>query len=89
MGITYKMLKNNNETVVEKTDTEKNLGVVFDSKLSLFREHMTSKIKIANMNLALIFRSFTYMDKEMFLQLYKSIVRPHLEYASSVWSPEF
>ena len=69
MGITYKMFKNNNETVVEKTDTEKDLGLVFDSKL-LFREHMTSKIKIANRNLGLIFRSFTYMDKEMFLQLY-------------------
>ena len=25
----------------------------------------------------------------MFLQLYKSIVIPHLEYASSVWSPHF
>lgn len=86
MGITYKMYKNNSETVVEKADTEKDLGVVFDSKL-LFREHIASKIKIANRNLGLIFRSFTYMDKEMFLQLYKSIVRPHLEYASSVWSP--
>ena len=25
----------------------------------------------------------------MVLQLYKSVVRPHLEYASSVWSPQF
>ena len=25
----------------------------------------------------------------MFLSIYKSIVRPHLEYASSVWSPMF
>ena len=33
MGITYKMYKNNSETVVEKADTEKGLGVVFDSKL--------------------------------------------------------
>ena len=27
------------------------------------------------------------MDKEMFLNLYKSIVRPHLEYAVTVCSP--
>ena len=25
----------------------------------------------------------------MFLSIYKSVVRPHLEYASSVWSPLF
>jgi hypothetical protein len=25
------------------------------------------------------------MDKDMFLTLFKSIVRPHLEYGSSVW----
>ena len=44
MGITYKMFKNNSETVVEKADIEKDLGVVFDPKL-LFREHIASKIK--------------------------------------------
>ena len=37
--------------------------------------------------LGLIFRTFTFMDKDMFLNLYKSLVRPHLEYATSVWSP--
>ena len=26
------------------------------------------------------------MDKEMFRPLYKSIVRPHLEYGSNIWS---
>jgi methylaspartate ammonia-lyase len=26
------------------------------------------------------------MDKDMFLQLFKSLVRPHLEYGSTVWS---
>ena len=36
MGLTYKMYKNNSETVVEKNDKEKDLEVVFDSKL-LFR----------------------------------------------------
>ena len=40
-------------------------------------------------NLGLIFRTFTYMDKDIFMHLYKSLVRPHLEYASSVWSPVY
>ena len=34
----------------------------------------------------MIKRSFTYMDKNMFTTLYKSIVRPHLEYGSNIWS---
>ena len=27
------------------------------------------------------------MDKNTFVNLYKSLVRPHLDYANSVWSP--
>lgn len=34
----------------------------------------------------MIKRCFCNMDKEMFLPLYKSIVRPHLEYGSNIWS---
>ena len=37
----------------------------------------------------MIFKSFTYIDREVFLNLYKSLVRPHLEYATPVWSPMF
>jgi hypothetical protein len=36
---------------------------------------------------AMIRRSFDHMDKDMFLVLYKSIVRPLLEYCTPVWSP--
>ena len=43
----------------------------------------------ANQILGLIFRTFTYMDREMFLNLYKSLVRPHVEYATSIWSPVY
>ena len=32
--------------------------------------------------------SFSYLDKELFLLIYKSMVRPHLEYANSIWSPK-
>ena len=37
--------------------------------------------------MGLIRRSFTYLDKESFTKLYTALVRPHLEYAQSVWSP--
>ena len=50
-------------------------------------EDITSKVNIANRNVGIVFRTFTYIDQEMFLNLYKSIIRPHLEYATPVWSP--
>ena len=68
-------------------DSEKDLGVIIHVDKSLtFTEHINFKIKIANRNLGLIFRTFTYLDKDIFMNLYKSLVRPHLEYASSEWS---
>ena len=35
--------------------------------------------------MGLIRRSFTYMDKSSFTTLFKSFVRPHLEYANATW----
>ena len=37
--------------------------------------------------MGLIRRTFTYIDEPTFLMLYKALVRPHLEYANSVWNP--
>ena len=58
-----------------KVDSGKDLGVIIDKNLN-FREHITSKINIANRNVGIIFRTFTYLDPEMFRNLYKSLVRP-------------
>ena len=35
----------------------------------------------------LLWRTFEYIDEEMFMTLYKTMVRSHLEYAAPVWSP--
>ena len=72
------------EKMLEYVDSEKDLGAIIDKSLS-FGEHISSKISIANRNLGLIFRTFTYMNKDMF----KSLVCPHLEYATRVWTPQF
>ena len=39
------------------------------------------------MILGLIKRNFSYIDRDVFNKLYKSLVRPHLEYAQEVWQP--
>lgn len=68
------------------SEEERDLGVILDPKLT-FETHMWSKIKKANSIMGVIRRSFTYMDDPIFLSLYKSLVRPHLEYANQAWSP--
>ena len=60
--------------------------MVFDDELK-FNEHIALKVKKANQAVGMIRNTFTYLDKGIFLVLYKSFVRPHLEYSSVVWSP--
>ena len=72
--------------LLEHSTEEKDLGVIIDSKLS-FEQHISAKVKQANRMAGLIRRSFEYMDKKMFKQLFTSMVRPHLEYAAAVWNP--
>ena len=62
---------------IEKVKEENDLGVMIDSKLN-FRQHISKKVPIANRNLGIIHRTFTYLNQEMFLSLYKAMVRPHL-----------
>ena len=39
--------------------------------------------------LGLISRTITYRNPNILLNLYKSLVRPHLDYCSSVWNPYY
>ena len=49
--------------------------------------HVAECAKKANRVLGMIKHTFTFMDKEMFLTLYKTLVRPQMEYCQEVWSP--
>jgi ribonuclease P/MRP protein subunit RPP40 len=52
-----------------------------------FDEHIYAKINKAYSMLGIIKRNFRTISDESFVLLYKSLVRPHLEYANVVWSP--
>ena len=82
------MISGQERIQIEQVKVEKDLGAISDEKL-LFRKHISKKSAIANRNLGLIFKSFTYLNKEMFMCLYKALVRPHLEYATQVWAPMY
>ena len=60
----YIMETPNGPIKVEKVDCEKDLGVMFDRNMK-FGEHISSKVSKANQILGLIFRTFTYMDREI------------------------
>ena len=83
---TYVMVNNNGQSNIDTCDNEKDLGVIFDRNLS-FDAHIQSVTSKANRILGIIKRTFTFMDVDTFLRLYKTMVRPHLEYANAVWAP--
>ena len=39
--------------------------------------------------LGVINRTITYKSTDIMLRLYKSVVRPHLEYCTTAWNPHF
>ena len=48
---------------------------------------MQEKIKKANNIMGLIRRTFINLEDDIFLKLFKALVRPHIEYANTTWSP--
>ena len=66
----------------------KDLGVLMDNELS-FKEHYNCMIAKAFQMLGFIFRIGNEMSVNTLRVLYCSLVRPCLEYASTVWSPYY
>ena len=75
-----------NGHVLEAINSEKDLGVMIDNSLK-FHIHTASATKKANQILGVIKRSYRTRDKNTMATLYKSMVRPHLEYGNVIWGP--
>lgn len=82
----YRVKDGANMSAMERVESEKDLGVTFDDRLS-FGVHIVEKVNKANRMLGLIRRSFYFLDEQSLVILYKAMVRPHLEFSQSVWSP--
>jgi hypothetical protein len=70
-----------------ESEAEKDLGVTVDNKLA-FKKHVSQSTAKANRTVGIIRRSFTNLSEKTFVTLYKSLVRPALEYGHSVWNPQ-
>ena len=82
----YNIVSNGIYVDIEECQEERDLGVLFDQQLK-FDRHIQSAINKANKMLGIIKRSFSYLDSDMLIRLYKALVRPHLEYCNVIWSP--
>ena len=74
---------NLNNIDLDNIESIKDLGVIFDSHLK-FKLHISDKVNKAYSILEI---NFTFLDKDSFIVLYKSMVRSHLEYANCIWYP--
>ena len=66
----------------------RDLGVIISKDLE-WDHHVISATNKANRKLGMIKHSFNYLDVTTLKLLYKSMVRPDLEYAATVWSPSW
>ncbi len=82
----YSLPKDGQELELQKTTEEKDLGVIVDEKLN-FSKHVEKKVNVANRILGLIRISYSNLTASSVRRLFKGLVRPHLEYAQTVWSP--
>ena len=70
---------------LEESDLEKDLGVFIDPDLN-FKKHIKNTVKKASYAAYRILKNFTYKNANILVPLFKSLVRPILEYGNVVWS---
>jgi hypothetical protein len=82
----YTMRSPSSPVKMERSAAKKDLGIIVVDRLT-FGEEIANRAKKGRQIAAIIRRTFTYLDEEMFGRLFKALVRPHLEYAAAVWAP--
>ena len=74
------------DTVLNTTVKEKDLGLTISADMKVSEQCGIAAAK-GNQILGLIRRNIVYKEKQLIIQLYKTIVRPHLEYCIQAVRP--
>ena len=82
----YKIKEGTNISTLEETKCEKDLGVNIDPELN-FNNHIKLTIKKARRVSGMILRNITFKSKSILVPLFKTLIRPILEYGNAVWCP--
>ena len=72
--------------LIDETPLMKDMGVWIDKNVS-FTDHIAKITLDANRILGVIKSTFICITSDIFKIVYKSLIRPKLEYACQVWSP--
>ena len=73
---------------LETVEEEKDLGVIIRSDLKASSQCTQAYLK-ANRMLGVMNRTIQYKTREIMLSLYKTLVRPLLEFSTAAWSPHY
>ena len=73
---------------VQTAISQKHLGLVLDSKLD-FNEHINNKINKCNKIIGIIKKLSLFLSRKTLLTIYKSFVRPNLDYADIIYDKPF
>ena len=75
-----------NGNIIKVADHEKDLGVLTSDTL-LWTDQITSCISRANRLICWITRNLINREKSVMLPVYKTLIRPQLEYCVQLWNP--
>ena len=73
-----------NTMPVARTTCQKHLGLYLDEKLS-FYDHINANISNANKDIGIIKRLSNTLSKNSLLTIYKSFIRPYLDYCDIIY----
>ena len=73
-----------NNTPVHQTHYQKHLGVYLDMKLN-FKLHIKEKISKAMKGICIIKKLSNVLPRKSLITIYKSFVRPHLDYGDLIY----
>ena len=77
-----------NNTLLNRVHSTKCLGVVIDEELN-WSKHVDKVTKTTQRNVGVIKRAKTYLPQSSLKLLYNSLVMPHFDYCSPVWSNRY
>ena len=81
-GMNYEM----GGIILSKTVNGTDLGITMNANMKVSEQCRIASSK-GNQVLGMIRRNITYKENSLIVPLYKTIVRPHLEYCIQAWSP--
>ena len=74
--------------IIDEPNTVRDLGVIIDTDLN-FQDHIRSIVQQASVRASVVRRSFKNTSVAFHVQMYKTFIRPLVEYAMPVWSPQY